>query len=70
MFLFTLFMICIIEKRKKQTKLAERSCDILAAILDFLTKVHKKPGGVAQLNFNTINRTKVPTFSPSLIKIE
>ena len=27
------------------------------------------PSGVVQWNFNTINRTKVPTFSPSLIKI-
>ena len=25
--------------------------------------------GVAQWNFNTINQTKVPTFTPSLIKI-
>ena len=32
-------------------------------------RVAQNPGGEAQLNFYTINRTKVPTMSPSLIKI-
>ena len=29
----------------------------------------QSPSGLAQSNFNTINQTKVSTFSPSLIKI-
>ena len=32
-------------------------------------RIAQNPADVAQLNFNTINRTEVPTISPTLIKI-
>ena len=34
-----------------------------------LTQYTPRRSDIAQLNINTINQTKVPTFSPSLIKI-
>ena len=34
------------------------------------SRVAQSPSGVAQWNFNTINRTYVPTFSPNFIKIQ
>ena len=33
-------------------------------------RIAQSLSGVAQWNINTINRTKIPTFSPSLIKIQ
>ena len=52
-------------KKKKKKKKKMYPFDRLRA-----SRVAQSPSGVAQWNFNTINRTWVPTLSPSFIKIQ